>query len=382
MVAPETTFAFLYDELEARDATGFVHVGGRFDDTLRYLTRFSGPEERYAFVFVGGDAVLCAPSGFERQAKREFAGDYVYTPDDLRADTPGGRAVEVLEAYDADGTLLVPQAVPHDAAVRLERAGFALESTDVVARERVVKDPEEIEALRKAQAAAAAGMRRAETVLAAADARGDGDALRFEGERLTTTSLRREVDAALVQEGATPRENTVVAAGGACTDRHFRGDVPVRSGETVVVDVSPRGPHGYHGALTRTFVVDSEGGWERRAFLAVESAQQAGLDELAGGADASLVHEETAAEIGAYGFPAGYGDTGFTHGAGYGVGVSRRENPRLPSDARLEPGTVLAVEPGVYDPAEGGVRLGDLVVVTDEGFEYLREYPREFTPRA
>ncbi|QDX39915.1 Xaa-Pro peptidase family protein [Salarchaeum sp. JOR-1] len=382
MVAPETTFAFLYDELEARDATGFVHVGGRFDDALRYLTRFSGPAERYAFVFVGGDAVLCAPDGFERQARREFAGDYVYTPGDLRADTPGGRAVEVLEAYDADGTVLVPQDVPHDAAVRLERAGFDLASTDAVARERVVKEPEEIEALRKAQAAAAAGMRRAETVLAAADAGAADDALRFDGGRLTTTRLRREVDAALVREGATPRENTVVAAGGACTDRHFRGDVPVRPGETVVVDVSPRGPHGYHGALTRTFVVDSEGGWERRAFLAVESAQAAGLDELSGGADASLVHEETAAEIGAYGFPAGYGDTGFTHGTGYGVGVSSREAPAVPSDTPLEPGTVLAVEPGVYDPSEGGVRLGDLVVVTDGGFEYLREYPRAFTPRA
>ncbi|MEE6211069.1 M24 family metallopeptidase [Salarchaeum sp. III] len=382
MVAPETTFAFLYDELEARDATGFVHVGGRCDDTLRSLTRFSGPDERYAFVFVGGDAVLCAPAGFERQARREFAGDYVYAPDDLRADTPGGRAVEVLEAYDAEGTVLVPQDVPHDAAVRLERTGFDLASTDAVARERVVKAPEEVEALRKVQAAAAAGMRRAETVLATADAAGAGDALRFEGDRLTTTRLRREVDAALVRAGAEPAANTVVAAGGACTDRHFRGDVPVRPGETVVVDVSPRGPHGYHGALTRTFVVDSDGGWERRAFLAVESAQQAGLDELAGGADASLVHEETAAEIGAYGFAAGYGDTGFTHGTGYGVGVSRREAPAVPSDTRLDPGTVLAVEPGVYDPAEGGVRLGDLVVVTEEGFEYLGEYPRSFTPRA
>jgi len=382
MVAPETMFTFLYDELEARDAAGFVHVGDRFDDTLRYLTRFSGSDDRYAFVFVGGDAILCAPDGFERQARREFTGDYVYTPEDLRADTPGGRAVEVLAAYDADGTVLVPQDVPHDAAVRLERAGFEVASTDVVARERVVKDPEEIEALRKAQAAATAGMRRAETVLAAADADGADDALQYEGERLTTTHLRHEVDAAVVREGALPRENTVVAAGGACTDRHFRGDVPVRSGETVVVALAPRGPHGYHGALTRTFVVDSDGGWERRAFLAVESAQQAGLDELAGGADASLVHEETAAEIGAYGFPAGYGDTGFTHGAGYGVGVSRRESPDLRDDTRLEPGTVLAIEPGVYDPSEGGVRLGDLVVVTDDGFEFLGEYPRSFTPRA
>jgi len=379
MAAVETTFAFLYDEVEARDATAFVHVGDRFDDDLRYLTRFSGPDRGYAFVFVGGDAILCAPALFERQARREFTGDYVYGPEKFESATPGGRAVEVLDAYDAKGTVLVPQHLPHDAAVRLENAGFSLESTDAVDRERAVKSPEEIARIRRVQRAAEAGMARAETVLARADVA--GDVLEVDGARLTTEGLRREVNAVLADRGVYPAGNTVVGAGGACADLHFTGDVPVRPGETVLLDISPRDAFGYYGDLTRTFVVDSDGGWERRAFLAVESAQEAAFEELEAGATASRVHEEAAAEVGAYGFPAGYErDTGFTHGVGHGVGVSLHEAPSLTSDSTLEAGNVVTVEPGVYDAQEGGVRIEDLVVVTEDGFENLTEYPKSLTP--
>lgn len=379
MAAVGTGYAFLYDELEARDAGAFVHVADRFDDAQRYLTRFSGPDRPYAFAFVGGDAVLCAPALFDRQARREFPGDVVYAPDELDAETPAGRAVEVLDAYGAEGTVLVPQHLPHDAAVRLENAGFELASTDAVARERAVKSDAEVERIRRVQDAAQSGMARAETVLARAAV--DGDQLRVEGERLTTAGVRREIDAVLAREGVEPAANTVVAAGSACADLHFRGDVPVRPGETVLIDISPRGPQGYYGDITRTFVVDSDGGWERRASLAVEDAREAAFSELHAGATASRVHEEAAAEIGAHGFPAGYErETGFTHGVGHGVGVSLHEAPSLTSDATLEAGHVVTVEPGVYDPEEGGVRLEDLVVVTEEGFENLTAYPLSSSP--
>ncbi|MCL7416614.1 MAG: Xaa-Pro peptidase family protein [Halalkalicoccus sp.] len=362
-------------ELDSRGADAFVHVSDRFDDDLRYLTGFSGPDREYAFVYggEGDEPILCAPRLFEEQAREAFSGTVVSAAEQ-EATTAGERAAELVS-----GTVLVPQSIPHDAAVWLERAGCGIESTAVVERMRSRKTEAEIDRIRTVQEAAQVGMARAETVLASTEV--EGDSLMWEGEALTTERLRRETNAAMAYEGVNPAGNTVIGAGERCVDLHFTGTIPIQRGETVLLDLSPRGPEGYYGDLSRTFVVDSSGGWERRAYVAAERAQEAAFEALSGGAGtlASAVHEETAAEIAAYGFRPD-GSPGFTHGTGHGVGMSLHEAPSLRSDTGLEAGMVLTVEPGVYDPEEGGVRIEDLVVVREGGFENLTGYPRSLVP--
>lgn len=372
-----TEYERIAAELEERDAEAFVHVGDRFDDDLRYLTRFSGPDRPYAVVVErDGEPTLCAPRLFGEKARREFPGRVV-TASEQDADTAGERAAELIKS----GRVLVPQHLPHDAALRLERAGCELASTDVVARMRVRKSDDEIDRLRGTQRAAEAGMARAESILAAADV-ADGR-LHWEGESLTTERLRREVNARLVREGVSDAHNSVIGAGETCVDLHFTGDVSIEAGETVLLDLSPRGPEGYYGDLSRTFVVESEGGWERRAYVAVERARDAAFAALSDGAGtvAGTVHEEAAAELAAYGFRPD-GEPGLVHGVGHGVGMSLHEAPSLRAETELEAGMVLTVEPGVYDSAEGGVRIEDLVVVREDGFENLTGYPRSLVPRA
>ncbi|SFR35044.1 M24 family metallopeptidase [Halogeometricum limi] len=377
--APTTDRAFLDDALDAADAVGFVAVGDRFDDDLRYLTRFDGPDRDYAFVRADGESVLCAPGLFEEQATREFDGTVRM---DGVGDPAGVRAAEALAAFGVDaGLVLVPQSIPHDAAVHLERAGYDLRSTTAVADARLVKTDAELDCLRRVQRAAVRGMRRAETILA--ESRVEGDELVWEGGPLSTERLRRQVNAEFAVYGVRDAGNTVVGAGPTCADLHYTGTDVLHPGETVLLDLSPRGPHGYYGDLSRTYVVDSDGGWERRAYVAVEAALDAALDEIAPGADAADVHREAAAELAAYGFDpnADEGEAGFTHGTGHGVGVSLHEGPSLRDPVELEPGMVFTVEPGVYDPERGGVRLEELVAVTDDGHEVLHEYPRSFAPR-
>lgn len=360
-------------ELADRGADAFVHVGDRFDDDLRYLTRFSGPDRDYAFVY-DGEPILCAPRLFEEQAREEFSGT-VLVAAEQDATTAGERAAELVS-----GTVLVPQGIPHDAAVWLETGGCELESTDVVGRMRARKSEREIDRIRAVQDAAQRGMARAERVLA--DANAGDEMLRWEDEALTTERLRREINVEMAREDVTDAGNTVVGAGKTCGDLHFSGDAPIHAGETVLLDLSPRGSHGYYGDLSRTFVVDSEGGWERRAYVAVERAQDAAFSVLKEGAGtvASAVQEETAAEIAAYGFRPD-GSPGFVHSAGHGVGMSLHEAPSIRAERELEAGMVLSVEPGVYDPRKGGVRIEDLIVVRDEGFENLTDYPRSLTPQ-
>ncbi len=399
-------------------ADAFVAVGDRFDDDLGYLTRFSGPDRAYALVVGPGRAVLCAPSLFGEQAAKEFVatarideghdGPEAFHDGVVRevrregvSDHAGERAAAVVSDLLDDGggehsgtehDLLVPPSIPHDAAVYLQRAGNALTSTDAVASARARKTDAELDRLRRVQRATAAGMARAETVLAESEVP-DGDTaadepsvrspLRWEGAALTTERLRREVNAVLAARGVRDAGNTVIGAGPSAADLHYVGDDPIRPGETVLLDVSPRGPDGYHGDMTRTFVVDGDGGWERRAYVAVEAARKAALAEVEPGVTAATVHGEAAAELGAYGFDpnAGASETGFTHGTGHGVGVSLHEPPSLSSGTELRPGHVVTVEPGVYDPDVGGVRLEDLIVVTGEGYEVLAGYPFGIVPK-
>ena len=394
-----TDWSFLDDALEAADALGFVAVGGRRDDDLRYLTGFDGPGREYAFVRTAGathESVLCAPPGFETKATRQFDGRVAT---ERGGDPAGERAAAVLDhseagaGDDAESPLvLVPPTVPHDAAVYLERAGYELQSTTAVADARRIKTDSEIDAIRGVQAAAVAAVRHAEGMLAAADAvagtDADGDGgrdLRWQDAPLTADRLTREVNAELARGGVSDAGNTVVAVGpyrpnGDAENR----ECPIRTNEPVRIEVAPRGPHGYHGALARTVVVDSDGGWDRRAYVAVESALDAGLSEIEAGADAGDVAREADAELAAFGFDPTTG-VELPEGplsVGYGVGLSRRESPSLRGGTALDAGMVIAVAPGVVDCEQGCIRLSALVVVTESGYERLGDDSHSFSPRA
>ncbi|ELZ37490.1 M24 family metallopeptidase [Halorubrum tebenquichense] len=430
-----TDLAPVVEAIRTAGASAFVAVGDRFDDGLRYLTRFAGPDRPYALVVVPSDdeavdragrAVLCTPALFREQADREFV-DAARDPDadaaaeggarfhdgvvrEVRTeglgDHAGERAAAVVDDLvggeesgeetdtgDGDRAVLTPASIAHDAAVYLERAGNDLASTDAVATARARKTPVEVDRIRRVQRATVEGLGRAEAVLAesevvdggadAAPAGGDRrPPLRWRGEPLTTERLRREVNRVLAAGGVRDAGNTVIGAGPSAADLHYVGDDPIRPGETVLLDVSPRGPDGYYGDATRTFVVDGDGGWERRAYVAVEAAREAALDEVEPGVPAKTVHGEAAAELTAYGFDpnADEDEAGFTHGTGHGVGVSLHESPSLSGAGELRPGHVVTVEPGVYDPDVGGVRLEDLILVTDDGYELLAEYPFGIVP--
>jgi Xaa-Pro aminopeptidase len=134
--------------------------------------------------------------------------------------------------------------------------------------------------------------------------------------------------------------------------------------------------HGYWGDLTRTVVRGKAPARLRRMYQAVRAAQAAALAAIRPGVKCATVHERAAAEMKRRGFATvmeGAEASGFIHGTGHGVGLSIHEEPALADgvDGRLRAGHVVTVEPGLYYPGFGGVRIEDTVVVTPGGWRYL-----------
>jgi Xaa-Pro aminopeptidase len=382
---------------------GFVHVARGDDPDRRYLTRTVEPQQAAAVVCVPTDtgdleAIYCVSAADRDAAVADFLTDSadasateidhviecsVATRDPQTP--PGTHAVSVLAerlgTAEGAGTLRVPSHLPHDAAVRLQQAGYDLSSTTAVADARASKTDAERDCLRAVQRGAAHGMAHASELLAESTI-ADG-IVRVDGDPLSARQLEREIAAALAGLGVTPETVRVRAGDTAPTE-------PLPADEGIVVHLVPRGPHGYHGHLTRTVVVDSDGGWDRRAFIAATAAQTAARRHCEPGGNVGTVAAEATAELTAYGFsPRTHsgddGDDTATDDAGgwatvHGVGLTPHEAPSPADDGALQAGSVLAVETGVVDPDQGRIRLGTLVAVTADGGERLVDAPVSLTP--
>lgn len=185
-----------------------------------------------------------------------------------------------------------------------------------------------------------------------------------------------ELEMFMKREGAEkPAFDFIVASGPRSSLPHgVAGERLLEEGDLVTLDFGCV-LDGYCSDLTRTVVLGAPSPRQQEIYDLVLKAQQAGLAAVSPGEKASAVDEACRQVIRA----AGYGDH-FGHGTGHGVGLSVHEGPTVSarSDTVLEPGMVITVEPGVYLPGWGGVRLEDMVAITADGARILTRAPKVF----
>jgi Xaa-Pro aminopeptidase len=250
------------------------------------------------------------------------------------------RQLARLEAAAGDGIELLP-------------AG------DLVERLRAVKEPEELERI-------AAAAELADGVYRWVLERGLAGRTELEVARVSEARIR--------ELGAEPSFPPIVAAGEDGALPHAEpGDREIRTGELVVFDMGAL-LDGYCSDCTRTFAAGEVDDGAREVYQLVLRAQEAALEAVRAGAagkEVDAVPREIISE-------AGHGDH-FGHGTGHGVGLEVHEGPRLASTSEdeLADGNVVTVEPGVYLPGRLGVRIEDLVVVSDGGYRNLSGMPKE-----
>mgnify|MGYP006292545323 CR=1 FL=1 len=375
--------------LSAVGVDGYLIDADGEEADQRYLSGFDAPDP-YLTLYTP-DALRLLVSELEYgRARRESAADEVarladFGYADKRAES-GARAARraVAAEFLADAgvhSVAVPGRFPLDTADGLRERGVTVEPDEqgIVTEIRAVKTDEEVDHVRAAQRANEAAMARAEALIAGANVV-DG-ALRHEGEPLTAETVKQAIEMELLRHGC-GLDDTIVAGGAQGADPHDRGSGPLPAHEPVVVDVFPRSKEThYHADMTRTFVRGEPTDEVRRRFAVTLEAMEAAFDAIEPGVTGAAVHDAVCDVYEAQGYDTLRSDpsaeTGFIHGTGHGVGLDVHELPRLsPAGEELEAGNVVTVEPGLYDPEVGGMRVEDFVLVTEDGYENLVDYPK------
>lgn len=219
---------------------------------------------------------------------------------------------------------------------------------------RAVKSPEELVLIRRAVAYSDAAIASLPEILRPG---------------MTERELAWEIEAFMHARGADDIAFSLIVAGGpnAAMPHAVPTDRPIVPGEPLTLDLGAR-VQGYCSDLTRTVCIGQPDGKFREIYeivLKAQEAAEAGIKAGMLGKDADALARQVIVD-------AGYGDA-FGHGMGHGVGLDVHERPSAGarSEDRLEPGMVITVEPGIYLPGWGGVRIEDLVVVTEQGIEIL-----------
>ena len=192
---------------------------------------------------------------------------------------------------------------------------------------------------------------------------------------LTERGLAAALDARMAELGAErPAFDTIVASGpNGAIPHHAPTDRPLRRGDLITMDFGAR-YGGYHADMTRTVALGEPAGWQREIYELVAAAQRSGLDAARPGADIGDVDAAARDLI----RDAGHGDH-FQHGLGHGVGLEVHEAPTIGygRTGKLASRVPVTVEPGVYLPGRGGVRIEDVLVVGADGTGLLTTTTRE-----
>ena len=382
-------FSQLDAYLSANNADGYLVDADGSSAIQRYLSGFDAPDPFLCVYTPTIQAILVSTLEYGRaketarvdRVSRLADYDYRNKVTEYGAEKAKARvAAEWLHSFGVE-SVEVPSRFPLSRADALRDQGITVSpaSENVVTKIRAVKTKEELGHIRQTQRANEKAMQAAESMLERSSVA--DDKLVLDDAPLTSERVTKTIEATLLEHGCALDE-TIVASGAQAADPHNRGSGALEPDSFIVIDIFPRSKQThYHADMTRTFVVGDASAQLTEWYSLTNRALEAALKTIQAGVTGKAVHDAVCDVYEAAGIQTlredSTAETGFIHSTGHGVGLDIHERPQLsPDGGELAPGNVVTVEPGIYNPSVVGIRIEDLVVVTEDGHENLTEYPR------
>jgi len=355
------------------------------DANLYYLTNFLA-EDPFLFLRSGGQSLLVISSMEKARAVRSSIADRVQAREDFQRDsreTEGDRTTptmigSVLKECKIK-RLGVNADFPIGLADELRRAGYELKPiSGPIESLRSIKTARELKLMAQVQRASEKALASALTILARSKI--SGDTLRYDGQVLTSERLKSAIGCSLINDACTS-EDVIASSGDDSALPHLTGSGPVKANSAIVFDVFPQSiASRYHADMSRTVLRGDAPSELSDMYTAVHEAQNLAVEMLRPGISGAEVHLAVADHFEQSGFQTDLDNgQGFIHSTGHGLGLEVHELPFLSKrGGLLEKGNVVTVEPGLYYPGIGGVRLEDVAVITHNGNKTITQFPKEF----
>ena len=246
---------------------------------------------------------------------------------------------------------------------------------------RITKNKSEIEKIKETQKTTESAMKQAIGIIKKSKIRKDKKLI-YQNKILTSEFIKNIIDIELLKNNCRAESFHIVSCGKDSADPHHSGKGPLFANQPIVIDIFPKSfENQYFADMTRTVVKGKATPEVRKIYQAVLKAQKLVISKIKSGIKANSIHKLVQNYFESKEFKTEEKNgkvQGFFHNIGHGVGLNLQEPPffGMKSKDILKAGNVFAIEPGLYYPKIGGVRLEDLILVTKNGCENLTKLPK------
>ncbi len=368
------------DELvRSHDACAYVIYASSADPDMRYLTGFSVTDPVIFLKKPGEHGILIVPDMEAQRASHESNATVITRTqaglqDIMKEEKDLTRAYALMIHQIAGGPIVVPSTMQIGFARALEEQDLLFIDTNTVRTMRARKTATEVAAIQEVQKVTEEAMDRAIRCIRGSVIQ--GDYLYRDGTQLTSEMIKQEIHMSLFRHGCSASD-TIVSGGDDTALPHAAGFGPLPANKPIIIDIFPRSEKtGYYADMTRTI---SKGRPEPAIIEMYDTVRDVSEDTQAAvrsGMMGSDVHQKALDLFEDAGY--GHNKEGFIHSLGHGVGLQVHELPNISlSGGLLETGNVITIEPGLYYPGVGGIRLEDMGLVQDDHFENWTQYHKE-----
>lgn len=368
-------------------ATLFI-AASEGDSNLYYATKFIAPDP-FVYMELKGERLLIMSDLEMDRARTQAHVDRVLSYSELEQkvrkqgikEPSTVDIVNVLLKEAKVRQLLVPANFPFIHATRLQELGYSLKpKRDPFYEQRVIKTAEEVRHIEASQRATEEAVASAHDALRRATIK--DNSLWLDGDLLTSERVKKLINVKLMERDCVA-QHTIVAGGEQACDPHNEGTGPLPAGRSIIFDVFPRSAASrYFADMSRTVIRGTASPELKRLYQTVKDAQEEAIGKIKDGADGMKIHQGICERFEKAGYKTGLVDgrmQGYFHGTGHGVGLDIHEAPRISrTGSLLQEGHVVTVEPGLYYPGLGAVRIEDMVLVTKDGCRNLTDFPKVF----